>query len=90
MQMNGSMGEWFIKIVGVRQGCLLSPTLSNIFLEQIMSDALEDHDRKVSIDGRNITNLRLSVDIDALAAEEQELKAPVERVPQKKTSPIYI
>ena len=54
VQMNGSIGEWFRTTVGVRQGCLLSPTLFNIFLEQIMSDALEEHDGKVSIGGRNI------------------------------------
>ena len=54
VQMNGSIGEWFRTTVGVRQGCLLSPTLFNIFLERIMSDALEEHDGKVSIGGRNI------------------------------------
>ena len=44
VQMNGSIGEWFRTTVGVRQGCLLSPTLFNIFLERIMYDALEEHD----------------------------------------------
>ena len=43
-----------------------------------MSDALEEHDGKVSIGGRNITNLRFAEDIDALAEEEQELEALVE------------
>ena len=43
-----------------------------------MSDALEEHDGKVSIGGRNITNLRFAADIDALAEEEQELEALVE------------
>ena len=33
---NGSTGEWFRTTVGVRHGCLLSPTLFNIFLERIM------------------------------------------------------
>ena len=47
--MNGSIGEWLRTTVGVRQGCLLSPTLFNIFLETIMSDALEEQDRTVSI-----------------------------------------
>ena len=64
--------------VGVRQECLLSPTVFIIFLERFMSDALEEHDRKVSIGGRNITNLRFADDIDALAEEEQELEALVE------------
>ena len=43
-----------------------------------MSDALEEHDGKVSIGGRNITNRRFAGDIDALAEEEQELEALVE------------
>ena len=43
-----------------------------------MSDALEEHDGKVSIGGRNITNLRFADDIDALAEEEQELEALAE------------
>ena len=43
-----------------------------------MSDALEEHDGKVSIGGRNITNLRFADDIDAVAEEEQELEALVE------------
>ena len=75
---NGSTGEWFKTTVGVWQECFLSPTLFNIFLERIMSDALEVHDGKVSIDGRTITNLRFADDIDALAEEEQELEALVE------------
>ena len=78
VQMNGSIGEWFRTTVGIRQGCLLSPTLVNIYLERIMSDALEEHGGKVSVGGRNISNLRFADDIDALAEEEQELEALVE------------
>ena len=44
------------------------------------SDALEEHDGKVSIGGRNITNLWFANDIDAVAEEEQELEALVESV----------
>ena len=43
-----------------------------------MSDALEEHDGKVSICGRNITDLRFADDTDALAEEEQELEALAE------------
>ncbi|MEW8545680.1 MAG: reverse transcriptase domain-containing protein, partial [Candidatus Thiodiazotropha sp.] len=78
VQLNGNTGEWFRTTVGVRQGCLFSPTLFNIFLERIMSDALEEHDGKVRIGGRTITNLRFADDIDALAEDEQELETLVE------------
>ena len=43
-----------------------------------MSVALEEHDVTVSIRGRNITYLRFADDTDALAEDEQELKALVE------------
>ena len=43
-----------------------------------MSDSQEEHNVKVGIGGRNITNLRFADYIDALAEEEQELDALVE------------
>ena len=52
-----------------------------------MSDALEEHDGKVSIGSRCITNPRFAHDIDALAEEEQELEALVESL--KKTCTRY-
>ena len=84
---NGSTGDWFRTTVGVRQGCLLSPTLFNIFLEGIMTDALEDPQGTVSIGGRTITNLRFADGIDGLAGEEQELAKLVESL--DKTSSSY-
>ena len=70
---------------GVRQGCLLSPILLNIFLERIMTDALEDHEGTVSIGGRTIINLRFADDIDGLAGEE-ELANLVERLNKASTA----
>ena len=45
-----------------------------------MSNALEQHGRRVSISGRNITNPELADGINALAEEEQELEALVESI----------
>ena len=58
----------------------LPPILFNIYIEQIMSDALEEHDRKVSISSRNIINLPFPDDIGAIAEEEQEQETLVESV----------
>ena len=63
-----------------------SPTLFNIFLERIMSDAVEEHDRKVSIGDKNITNPRFADDIDSLAEEEQDLEVLVESLDKTCTS----
>ena len=71
VHFNSSIGEWFRTTVGIRQGCLPSPTLFNIFLERIMTDVLEEG--TVIIGGRAITNLCFADDIDGLAGEEEEL-----------------
>ena len=83
---NSSIGDWFRTTVGVRQGCRLSPTLFNIFLERIMTDALEDHEGTVSIGGRTIASLCFADDIDGLAGEEEEAANLVELLDKVSTA----
>ena len=71
---NNTLSEQFRTTVGVRQGCLRSPCLFNLFLEQIMMDALEGFEGTVSIGGRKISNLRFADDIDLLAGSRKELR----------------
>ena len=63
-----------------------SAVLFNIFLERIMTDALEDHEGTVIIGGRTITNLRFANDIDGLAGEEEELAELVECLDKASTA----
>ena len=74
------ISEWFRTGVGVRQGCLLSPTIFNVFLEHIMTEALEDFEGSVKIGGRPLSNLRFADDIDLIAGLAEELTDLTERL----------
>ena len=51
--------DWFQIGKGVRQGCILSPSLFNLYAEYIMQNARIDEGQAViKIAGRNISNLR--------------------------------
>ena len=59
---------------GVRQGCILSPCLSNFYAEYIMRNAgLEEAQAGIKIARRNINNLRYADDITFME-ESKELK----------------
>ena len=64
----------------VRQGCLLSHTLFNIFLERIMCKALDDHEGSLSIGGRLITKFRFADDIVVNVEEEEEAGVLIDRL----------
>ena len=72
--LGDTLGEFFRTSVGVRQGCILSPILFNIFLENIMQEALQEHETTITIGGRKICNLRFADDIDLMGKSEHELQ----------------
>ena len=55
--------DWFQIGKGVRQSCLLSPCIFNLYAEYIMRNAgLEETQAGIKIAGRNINNLRYADD----------------------------
>ena len=54
-------------------GKMSSPTHPLQFFLKGLSDAREEHDEKISIGGRTITNLRFADDIDAFAEEKSRI-----------------
>ena len=67
--------DWFQIGKGVRQGCILSPCLFNLYAEYIIRNAgLEEAQAGIKIARRNINNLRYTDDT-TLMAESEELKS---------------
>ena len=61
---------------GVRQGCILSPCLFNLYAEYITRNAgLDEAQVGLKIAGRNINNLIYADDTTLMAESEEELKS---------------
>ena len=74
--------DWFQIGKGVRQGCILSPCLFNLYAEYIMrTTGLEETQAGIKIAGRNINNLRYADDI--MAESEEELKSLLMKVKEE-------
>ena len=73
--------DWFQIRKGVRQGCILSPCLFNVYAEYIMWNArLDEAQAGIKISGRNINNLRYADDTTLMAESKEELKSLLMKV----------
>ena len=76
--------DWFQIGKGVRQGCILSPCLFNLYAEYIRRNAgLEETQAGIKIAGRNINNLRYADDNTLMAESEEELKSLLMKVKEE-------
>ena len=68
--------DWFQMGKGVRQDCILSPCLSNLYAEYIMRNTvLDEAQAGIKIARRNINNLRHADETTLMAESEEELKS---------------
>ena len=75
--------DWFQIGKGVRQGCILSPCLFNLYAEYIMRNAgLDEAQVGIQISGRNINKLRYADDT-TLVEESEELKSLLIKVKEE-------
>ena len=72
--------DWFQIGKGVRQGCIMSPCLFNLYAEYIMGNVgLDEAQAGIKIARRNINNVR-NTDDTTLMAESKELKSLLMKV----------
>ena len=75
---------WFKIGKGVRQGCILSSCLFNLYAEYIMRNAgLDEAQVGIKIARRNLNNLRYADDTILMAESEEELKSLLMKVKEK-------
>src|SRR5574341_571537 len=76
--------DWFQIGKGVRQSCILSPCLFNLYAEYIMRNiGLEEAQAGIKTAGRNINNLRSADDTTLMAESEEELKGLLMKVKEE-------
>ena len=73
--------DWFQIGKGVRQGCILSPCLFNLYAEYIMKNVgLEEAQAGIKTAGRNNNNLKYADDTTLMAESEEALKSLLMKV----------
>ena len=76
--------DWLQIGKGVRQGCILSPCLFNLYAEYIMNNAgLDEALAGIKIARRNINNLRYADDTILMAERKEELKSLLVKVKEE-------
>ena len=76
--------DWFQVGKGVRQGCILSPCLFNLYVEYVMgNDGLDEAQDGIKITGRNINNLRYADDTILMEESEEEIKSLLIKVKEE-------
>ena len=85
VRVGAKFSEKFPCSVGVTEGCVLSPSLFNVFLEETVSRRVKELIGGVCVQGLQVNNLRFADDIALITDESNELKLLTNRLNTEST-----
>ena len=73
MRLNGYMSDWFLVERGLKQGCVLSPAIFHLFINDLALK-YETVNKGINIDGEYLNILLYADDLILLADSEESLQ----------------
>lgn len=73
MRVNGELTDFFDITIGLRQGCILSPTLFNLFINDLLQE-IKDTASGVAFDNDRINILAYADDIALISSTQEDMQ----------------
>ena len=84
MRVESRVTQWFEIRQGVRQGCVLSPVLFNIFMDKVMREAMKSWRGGVQMLNTQAKGLLFADDVAVTAEKEEDLQQNLEALERRK------
>ena len=82
VRLDGEEGDWFPITTGLRQGCVMSPALFNVYMDAIMRRVTEEAAGGIMVGGERVVDLDFADDVALLADSWLVMVAMVMRLEQ--------